>query len=88
MGAHLLNHLQGLPYEITYWRYRNHEVDYVVRAGEALWAIEVKSGRPGAASGLGAFRREYPQARAMVVGSGGLALEEFFAENPRAVFRS
>jgi len=87
VGVHLLNHLQGLPFEITYWRHRNHEVDYVVRAGDALWAIEVKSGRPGAVSGLATFRREYPHARAMVVGSGGWALEQFFAEDPRTVFR-
>ena len=47
MGAHLLNHLQGLPYEVTYWRQRNDEVDFVVRSPRGLWVIEVKSGRPG-----------------------------------------
>lgn len=87
VGAHLLNHLQGLPYEITYWRHRNHEVDYVVRAGDALWAVEVKSGRPGAYAGLEAFRREYPRARALIVGSGGMELEEFFAADPREMLR-
>lgn len=51
VGAHLLNHLQGLPYEITYWRHHRHEVDYVVRSGRHLWIIEVKSGRPRTAPG-------------------------------------
>jgi predicted AAA+ superfamily ATPase len=83
VGAHLLNHLQSLRHEITYWRYRGDEVDYVVRTPEAVWAIEVKSGRPGATSGLDAFRRRQPKARALIVGSGGIPLEEFFRVDPR-----
>jgi predicted AAA+ superfamily ATPase len=84
VGSHLLNHLQGLPYEVTYWRERGSEVDYIVRAGRSLWAIEVKSGRPsGAASGLAAFRNVHRQARALIVGSGGVSLEEFLAVDPR-----
>jgi len=83
VGAHLLNHLQGLRYEITYWRYRDREVDYVVRSGRYTWAIEVKSGRPRPASGLAAFRQEYAKARLLTVGSGGIDLEEFFSRDPR-----
>jgi predicted AAA+ superfamily ATPase len=83
VGAHLLNRLQGLPYEVTYWRDRGEEVDYVVRAGRSLWAIEVKSGRPGGASGLTAFRSLHRKARAVIVGSGGIPLEEFLAADPR-----
>ena len=86
VGAHLLNHLQGLPYEITYWRYRKLEVDYVIRAGDAIWALEVKSGRPGKTSGLEGFRREHPHARSVIIGSGGWPLEEFFMEDPRVFF--
>lgn len=32
-------------FELFYWRERNREVDFVIRAGQALVAIEVKSGR-------------------------------------------
>lgn len=71
VGAHLLNHLQALPYEVTYWRHRNDEVDYVVRGGERLWAIEVKSGRPDRLRGLEAFSRLYPSARPVILGAGG-----------------
>jgi hypothetical protein len=85
VGGHLLNHLQGLPYEITYWRHRSDEVDYIVRTGRHLWAIEVKSGRPGSGSGMAAFRKEHPHARPLVVGSGGMALSEFFASDPRDI---
>lgn len=87
VGAHLVNHLQGASYEITYWRYRNHEVDYVVRAGEALWAIEVKSGRPGKGAGLAAFKKEHPSAKCLIVGSGGMPLTEFFLEQPGDILR-
>ncbi len=83
VGAHLVNSFQGLAYETTYWRHRNDEVDFVVRAGDALWAIEVKSGRPDKLAGLHAFRRQFPAARALVVGSGGMPLEEFFLADPR-----
>jgi hypothetical protein len=83
VGAHLLNHLQALPFEVTYWRHRRDEVDYVVRGPSGTWAIEVKSGRPRALPGIRAFRRSNPDARALVLGSGGLPLEEFFAMDPR-----
>ncbi len=60
VGAHLLNHLQGLAYEVSYWRHRKHEVDFVVRAGDRLWALEVKSGRPRPAAGSGRFVNGIP----------------------------
>ncbi len=85
VGAHLVNHLQGASYEITYWRYRNHEVDYVVRAGDALWAIEVKSGRPGKGTGLTAFKKDHPSAKSLILGSGGMPLTDFFSEQPRDI---
>jgi len=88
VGAHLLNHLQGLPHEIAYWRMRHDEVDFVVRTGAATWVIEVKSGRPGRPTGLGIFRRRYPTARPLLVGSGGMPLTEFFAADPRDLLAS
>lgn len=88
VGAHLVNHFQGLAHEVTYWRHGNDEVDYVVRTGDALWAIEVKSGRPSKAPGLAAFRRRHPDARPLIVGSGGLPLEEFFCADPHDLLRS
>jgi len=86
VGAHLLNGLQGLPYEITYWRERHDEVDFVVRGGSVVWALEVKSGRPGRLRGLAAFSRRYPESRPLIIGAGGLPLREFFAANPAELF--
>jgi len=84
-GAHLLNHLQGLSCEVMYWRQKNDEVDYVVRAGADIWAIEVKSGRPGRKRGMSVFTRLHPKARMLVVGPGGMDLEEFFSVDPREI---
>jgi predicted AAA+ superfamily ATPase len=84
-GAHLLNHLQGLSSEVMYWRQKNDEVDYVVRAGADIWAVEVKSGRPGRKRGMSAFSRLHPKARMLVVGPGGMDLDEFFSVDPREI---
>jgi len=78
VGACLLNALQGLPWEVLYWREGNLEVDYVVKTPRRLVAIEVKSSRPKASPGMAAFCSRWPDAHPMVVGPGGLPLEEFF----------
>ena len=82
VGAHLLNHLQGLAYEICYWRDRRDEVDFVVRAGRTTWGLEVKSGLPRKAEGMGVFCRRFEGIRPLLIGSGGMPLEEFFLADP------
>lgn len=79
VGAHLLNHLPGPLWSITYWRDGPEEVDYVVSHGSQTWALEVKSGRGGRISGLAAFRRRYPRAKVWLLGATGLPLTDFFA---------
>lgn len=78
VGAHLLNTAPpGM--EITYWRERNQEVDFVLRQGDRLLPIEVKSGRnKGALSGLRSFTESF-KTGSLLVGTGGVALEKFLA---------
>ncbi len=83
VGAHLLNHLVAPEWKIMYWRRGDAEVDYVVERGRTVWGLEVKSGRPRPASGFAAFRRAYPKAHALIIGSEGVPLEEFLASDPR-----
>jgi uncharacterized protein len=53
-------------------------VDFVVRAGRTVLAIEVKSGRaPAAFRGLGAFAEAFTPKRSLLVGGDGISLEEF-----------
>ena len=55
-GAHLWNSLVGSNVEVTYWRERGVEVDFVIQRGSEIVALEVKSGAPRhARSGLQAF---------------------------------
>jgi len=82
VGAHLLNHLSEPIWQVTYWRVGDQEVDFVVTQGREVWALEVKSGRPGRLSGLAAFRARYPRAQALLVGGDGIPLEDFFARSP------
>jgi predicted AAA+ superfamily ATPase len=56
--ARLESEAASLQYgcELFYWRDRGVEVDFIVRSGHAVTAIEIKSGRtPNARSGLMAF---------------------------------
>jgi len=86
VGAHLLNHLSGIPYSVYYWRHKGLEVDYVVKTPKQIWGIEVKSGNPKNPKGISGFLKMYPEARTMIVGSEGMPLEEFFRIDPRGLF--
>jgi len=81
VGGHLCNSLNSVEYTITYWRERDHEVDFVVARGNDVWAIEVKSGRSGKITGLNRFRDRYPNARAMLLGAQGIPLADFFSKD-------
>lgn len=77
VGAHLVN--QGMLHgvDVYYWRDGNDEVDFILRKGARLTAIEVKSGKPRTThSGLAAFAQRY-RARTLVVGGAELGLREF-----------
>jgi predicted AAA+ superfamily ATPase len=81
VGAHLANAAATGACELFYWRERNREVDFVVRAGRALTAIEVKSGRAGETlPGMEAFAAAFKPTRRLLVGTGGIALEEFLSK--------
>lgn len=80
VGAHLANAAAVGDCSLFYWRDRNREVDFVVRAGRQLVAIEVKSGRRREAlPGLAAFEAAFSPSRRLLVGGDGIALEEFLA---------
>ncbi len=82
VGAYLLAGAERHGYSVWYWRDGGDEVDFVVERGGRVFGLEVKSGRARSTSGLGAFRRRYPDARALVVGAGGIPLEDFFGADP------
>ncbi|TAK42017.1 MAG: ATP-binding protein [Betaproteobacteria bacterium] len=80
-GAHLANAAAAGECELYYWRERNREVDFVVRTGRTVTAIEVKSGRRRESlAGMDAFAASFKGARRVLVGGDGIALGEFLAK--------
>ena len=82
VGAELLarnvSHSSTQPL-IHYWHDAGREVDFVLRRGGDLFALEVKSGmHPGNVSGLDAFTTAFPGTRPQVIGTGGIALDAWF----------
>ena len=77
VGAHLIN---SKPDDCTlfYWRESPHEVDFVLAKGQKLLAIEVKSGASFATpKGLSDFTQKFKNATPLIVGEGGVELQDF-----------
>lgn len=79
VGARLLAQAEEENYEVYYWRDHDDEVDFVINRDGHLTALEVKSGKRGMNSGLPRFSRMFHPDRALVVGTGGLRLDDFFS---------
>jgi predicted AAA+ superfamily ATPase len=78
VGAHLANAAAAGDCELFYWREANREVDFVLRKGRTVTALEVKSGRAREAlPGLAAFAAAFKPKRQLLVGGDGIAVEEF-----------
>ncbi len=81
VGAHLANAAMTGSGEVFYWRERQREVDFVVKAGRTLTAIEVKTGRRRETlAGMDAFVQVFKPQRTLLVGSGGIPLETFLLQ--------
>jgi predicted AAA+ superfamily ATPase len=81
IGAHLFNSSLGTDTSVTYWRERNHEVDFVLQKGKTVVGIEVKSGgRRESLPGMEAFARQFKPKRQLLVGGQGIPLEEFLSQ--------
>ncbi len=80
VGAELLQQ----PGQVFYWRERNDEVDFIYQDRDALYAIEVKSGRKKSVKGLDAFVAQVPQALRAIVTPENF---EQFSADPRAFLK-
>lgn len=88
IGTHLINNRDKLnsKYDLYYWREGKMEVDFVLCQGEKIVGLEVKSGATVTKSGMEAFAKAYPQAKVMLVGTGGIDFETFLNINPADLF--
>ncbi len=80
VGASLLKRGIAEHFDVYWWRDGSDEVDFVLSSGEALTAIEVKSGRVKSLRGLDAFCSKYPVTKSIVIGASGVSLESFLNE--------
>lgn len=53
--------------ELYYWREGKFEVDFVVKRGRNIWAIEVMSGYRHSRRGHEAFKKQYPKAHLVTI---------------------
>ncbi len=90
VGAHLANRSQLDGFELLYWRKDNKkECDYVLKKGQALVAIEVKSSSADNTEGYELFKELYGEhiASALIVGPEGLPLKDFFSMDLKTLFK-
>jgi len=80
VGAHLVNSAAGANFQVFYWRQRSYEVDYVIASGKTTIAIEVTTQRDrDRLPGVDEFQRHFTRARALLVGPGGIPVDEFLS---------
>lgn len=79
VGAHLFN-TASRDTRLYYWREGSHEVDFVLHRGPRIIAIEVKSGtKPPTLRGMAMFKQRFRPYRSLLVGEGGIGLNEFLS---------
>jgi predicted AAA+ superfamily ATPase len=86
VGAHLMNHVVSEKFHLHYWREGSNEVDFVLERGGQVIGLEVKSGLKVNQSGMQVFAGKFHPGKVILVGTGGIPVEEFLQINPRELF--
>jgi predicted AAA+ superfamily ATPase len=71
---------------LFYWRESNAEVDFVIMKDEKVIGVEVKSGRRGENTGMSVFAQKFKPQKVLLVGTGGISIEDFLRINPIDLF--
>lgn len=86
VGAQLMASIRRTDIDMLYWNTGSKEVDYVLRRGGEIVAIEVKSADADSISGMRDFLRKYPHAKPYLVGGQGMPLENAFTLSAADLF--
>lgn len=78
VGARLVAACRRKDLQLRYWNVGNKEVDFVLRKGERLAAIEVKSADADSVSGMKEFKAKYARTKPYLIGGQGMSPERFF----------
>ena len=90
VGAYLAGRAALDGFQLLFWRdEKKNECDFVLKKGECLTAIEVKSGHADNIDGYLTFRKKFGKdiINSFVVGPEGLPLEDFFRLDILSLFR-
>ena len=87
VGAHLVNQSFVKSYDVMYWRDGDYEIDFVLKKGERLVAIEVKSNRETHTGAMSRFRERFNPYGVLLVGPEGIGIREFLLLDPIEFFR-
>lgn len=79
VGMHLIPSCRRKDVRLLYWNVGNKEVDFVLKKGEGLAALEVKSADADSVSGMKEFKAKYTRAKPYLIGGQGMPAEDFFA---------
>ncbi|MBY0293510.1 MAG: AAA family ATPase [Alphaproteobacteria bacterium] len=78
IGAHLINSALGNKIEIFYWKEGSKEVDFVIRKGEKILTLMIKSTEKGVSfRGVEAFCQIYHPQQNLLVGGEGVPIDTF-----------
>jgi len=78
IGAYLINSTFGTKTEIFYWKNSNKFVDFIIRKDKKLIVIDVNGTQKGKnIRGLDAFIQKHGPTKTLLVGEGGISVEEF-----------
>jgi uncharacterized protein len=86
VGAHLLNHALRKDFQLHYWRERSDEVDFVLQKGKRCIALEIKSNAASSGKGMQTFSNRFTPDRVLLIGEGGIPLEQFLRLDPMDLF--
>lgn len=86
IGAHLINHSVSDGYNLYYWREGMDEVDFVVKYGDKLMALEVKAGQAKYTKGMAKFVKLFGPDKVILIGEEGIRWEDFLRINPLELF--
>lgn len=87
VGAHLLNGIRGTQIELFYWREGDREVDFILRLGDKIIALEVKNGQESIHhSGIDSFVKQFNPEKILLVGDQGIPLKTFLSNSPASLF--
>ena len=78
VGTHLMPGCRRKNIQLRYWNVGNKEVDFVLRKGDRIAALETKSTDADKVSGMKEFKARHALAKPYLIGGQGMAADRFF----------